>query len=173
MKKICTPFSLIFLCALFVAGCDLAQPQNKGQRQPAGADLALLDLGAVEPAAPQEPQHAQNQQGQNEDDTVLVRAQTGVGAQGSSLARPTAGNAAEIVTAPVYAMFRTQQRVIFQQIEHAKNLFQGEHGRLPNSHEEYMQEIIQKNNIQLPRLPDGQEYVYDPAAGELNVRRPR
>jgi hypothetical protein len=68
--------------------------------------------------------------------------------------------------------FQTEQRLEFMKIEHALNLFEGMHGRKPESHEEFMKEIVKFNQIQLPRLPEGEKYVYDPADGELYVERP-
>lgn len=68
--------------------------------------------------------------------------------------------------------FQTEQRLEFMKIEHALNLFEAEHGRKPKSHEEFMEKIVTFNQIQLPRLPEGEKYVYDPADGELYVERP-
>jgi hypothetical protein len=52
-------------------------------------------------------------------------------------------------------------------------LYNGSHGTNPKTHEEFMSQIIEANNIQLPDLPSGQEYVYDPEKAELMVQRPR
>jgi hypothetical protein len=63
--------------------------------------------------------------------------------------------------------------LVFQvQIPQALQLYRGTHGTLPDSHEEFMTQIIQANNISLPDLPPGQEYLWDPDKGELMVRRP-
>jgi hypothetical protein len=43
----------------------------------------------------------------------------------------------------------------------AVNLFNGFHGRYPKDHEEFMAEVIKKNNIRLPMLPHGSAYKYD------------
>ncbi len=45
-------------------------------------------------------------------------------------------------------------------------------GRKPNSHEEFMEKIIKEGKINLPELPAGQRYVYDPEQGQLMVERP-
>lgn len=46
-------------------------------------------------------------------------------------------------------------------IVQAVNLFNGFHGRYPKDHDEFMTEVIQKNNIRLPMLPHGSAYKYD------------
>jgi len=160
MKNLIVPFSLLFLCTLFVSGCDMSPPKIPVEEMP--------------PVAPQGAA-AQNGDAQNENGAEYVRAETGVGARGQGLTPPSANNpVGAMISAPVYSMFRTEQRIVFDlQIAPAMNIFRATHDRLPNSHDEFMREIIQANNIQLPRLPAGQEYVYDPQRGELMVRRPR
>jgi hypothetical protein len=46
-------------------------------------------------------------------------------------------------------------------IQHAVDLYQAENGRFPKDINEFMEEIIKKNNIALPLLPHYQEYGYD------------
>ena len=41
------------------------------------------------------------------------------------------------------------------------------------SHEEFMEKIVQANNIRLPELPEGHRYLYDPTTNELMVERPK
>jgi hypothetical protein len=78
-----------------------------------------------------------------------------------------------IYTEPIRQRFRIEQRLIFDQIKHALELHKGlNDGRAPATHEEFMEQIIAANQIQLPELPDGQRYVYDPATEELLVERP-
>ncbi len=95
-----------------------------------------------------------------------VKADVGVGQKGSSL-QPG------FLTTPVYVYFRSKEHMAFRiQVPQALQLFEAEHGRKPQSHEEFWREIIEKNNIQLPRLPPGHRYVYDPQRGELMVEVP-
>lgn len=56
-----------------------------------------------------------------------------------------------------------------QQIKRAVDLFNGLHGRYPKDHEEFMEEIIKKNNIKLPELPGKRRYQYDVENHELKV----
>lgn len=56
-----------------------------------------------------------------------------------------------------------------QTIQRAIQFFQAEHGRFPKDHEEFMEQIIKKNNIQLPVLPGKRRYQYDVENHELVV----
>lgn len=56
-----------------------------------------------------------------------------------------------------------------QQIQRAIQLFQAEHGRFPQDHEEFMAEIVKKNGIKLPVLPGKRRYQYDVDNHELVV----
>ncbi|MGB4728403.1 MAG: hypothetical protein WBH86_13445 [Thermogutta sp.] len=95
-----------------------------------------------------------------------VRADVGVGQKGRTLERG-------FITTPVQVYFRSREHMAFRiQVPQALQLFQGEHGRLPESHEEFWREIIEKNGIQLPSLPPGHRYVYVPEKGELMVEVP-
>ncbi len=99
-----------------------------------------------------------------------VKAQVGVGVKGRRLDNEAL---VQSIVTPARALFRTQERVVFEiQIPHAVNLFEAANGRKPNSHDEFMQQIVEANNLKLPELPAGQRYVYDPTAGELMVERP-
>jgi hypothetical protein len=106
---------------------------------------------------------------ENRPQDQRVRAQVGVGAQGRSL-----DNESGIIVTPAKTYFTVREKAVFQiQIPQALQLFQGLEGRKPKSHDEFMSRIVEANNIQLPRLPDGQRYEYDPQSGELMVVRPR
>jgi hypothetical protein len=54
-------------------------------------------------------------------------------------------------------------------IEHAVDLYQAENGRYPKDINEFMEEIIKKNNIALPMLPHYQEYGYDAPQHKLII----
>lgn len=95
-----------------------------------------------------------------------VRADVGVGQKGRSL-QPG------FLTTPVQVYFRSQEHMAFRiQVPQALQLFEAEHGRKPQSHEEFWREIIEKNGIRLPNLPPGHRYVYDPQQGQLMVEVP-
>ncbi len=103
--------------------------------------------------------------------TESVKAQVGVGAKGRSLDHET--GVGKMVSAPVSALFAVKERVAFDiQIPQALGLFCATEGRFPKSHEEFMEKIIKANMIELPVLPDGHKYVYDPMLKTLMVEKP-
>ena len=74
---------------------------------------------------------------------------------------------------PIASYFCIRERLAYDiQIPEAMKLFRATEDRLPKSHEEFMQRIIKENHINLPLLPEGHRYVYDPKRGELMVEQP-
>jgi len=94
-------------------------------------------------------------------------AGVGVGAKGQNYGGPG------FVTTPVEAYFRTGERIAFEvQIPKAMQLYKAEHNNKgPKTHEEYMNIIIKENGVQLPELPAGEEYLYDPKTEQLMVKK--
>jgi hypothetical protein len=76
-----------------------------------------------------------------------------------------------ILATPASVYLRTQDRAIFLNLEHAMDLYKAEHGALPKTHDDFMRDIVQANNINLPELPDDSRYVYLPDKGELMIER--
>jgi hypothetical protein len=97
---------------------------------------------------------------------VREKAQAGVGVKGRSL------QGGGYVATAFATWFHVDQKVTFGLITQAMNLYEAEHGEKPKSHEEFMDKIIGFNQIKLPKLPDGDRYVYDPERGELMVEHP-
>jgi hypothetical protein len=99
---------------------------------------------------------------------AAVKAGVGVGQQGRSLDGDT--GVQQMISAPVSAFFKAKERIAFDvQVPHAVNLFRATEGRLPKNHEEFMEKIIQANQIPLPKLPEGMIYRFHPDSGELWV----
>ena len=98
--------------------------------------------------------------------TAPIKAEVGVGAKGRDYGSGP-------VATPVAALFAAKERIAFDiQIPHALELYKAEHdGHGPKTHEEFMKTIIQTNHIQLPALPSGQHYRYDPTKEELMVEK--
>lgn len=71
------------------------------------------------------------------------------------------------------ARFWAEHKLIYDSITHALNLYNAEHGRFPSSHDEFMEKIVRFNNINLPELIEGEEYIYLPEEGEqgLQIRK--
>ena len=96
------------------------------------------------------------------------RAEVGVGRQGRSLDDET--GVGRVIAQPAITLFAVRERAVFDiQIPQALQLFEALEGRKPKSHEEFMQRIIRDNRIELPELPAGREYRYEPEKGELWV----
>jgi hypothetical protein len=97
-----------------------------------------------------------------------VPAQAGVGIKGRSLDE----HEGALVT-PAKTLFKVRERVVFEiQIPQAMALYQASEGNYPATHDEFMERIVNANNIKLPALPEQHVYVYDPESHELLVRRP-
>jgi hypothetical protein len=129
-------------CAL--VGCDaFKDPKAKAQ--------------AAKPAVEQAPPEMEK-----------VKADVGVGKKGASLRDEN-----QLIAGPAVAYFNTREKVVFQiQIPHALNLYNAENGFYPKSHDEFMEKIVEFNQIKLPQLPDGAKYVYDVESHTLMVERP-
>lgn len=101
-------------------------------------------------------------------DMERVKAEKGVGVKGRSLDQHEG-----VLVTPAKAYFSVRERAVFEmQIPQAIKLFKATNGNGPKTHEEFMSQIIDANQIRLPELPAGQRYVYDPEKEELQVERP-
>lgn len=91
------------------------------------------------------------------------KAKAGVGKRGQKLKDHNGP-----LATPVKAYFKAQQQLVFMNAQRALQMYEIQHG-FPRTHEEYMEKIIRANNLQLPELPEGQWYEYDPETHELMV----
>ena len=157
MKKFPVRIASGILLALAV-GCGESAPPV--QQKPAGpfdfasqssTTSAPVDSGTPAPAAP----------------TEQVKAEAGVGAKGQ-------GYGGGFITEPLHQYFHAQDRITFEALlPKAMSLYKAEHnGKGPKTHEAFMKEIIEASIIDLPELPDGHRYLYDPKTEELMVERP-
>lgn len=73
------------------------------------------------------------------------------------------------VTGPLEAYGPMVEQISKTHVAHALNLYQAEHDHYPRDYDEFMREIIKKNNIQLPVLPGGKRYQYDVENHQLVV----
>lgn len=127
---------------------------------PALAPATGPELAPPAQATPPEPAPAA--------DMERVKAEKGVGVKGRSLDQHEG-----LLVTPAKAYFSVRERAVFEiQIPAALRPFKATNGSGPKSHEEFMAQIIEANQIQLPELPAGQKYVYDPKTEELMVERP-
>ena len=96
-----------------------------------------------------------------------VAATVGVGRKGR-------GYEDGMVTTPVATYFAARERLVFDiMIPHALEIYKATEGRGPKTHEEFMEKIVTFNQIELPALPPGHRYVYDPKSERLMVERPQ
>lgn len=132
-----------------------------------GPAPSVGDSEATPPPPPPPPVGAPTDAPPADDAEATRPAEVGVGRKGH-------GYGTGPVATPLAARWRAAERLIFDvQIPHAMNLFKGAHGRAPDSHEEFMKEIIDSNQIDLPELREGERYQYDPATEQLTVVGPR
>jgi hypothetical protein len=147
---------VLVLVSVTAVGC-MPQPMAKKQSDapatpatPAPVEVTVADGSVTAPA------------------TETVEAKAGVAKQGRSL-----DNESGIVVEPVKQLFAFKEKSVFDfQIKPALDLYKATNGKGPQTHEEFMEQIIKANNLQLPELPAGQRYVYDPATEMLMVERP-
>ena len=122
---------------------------------PPQAPAAATETGAV----PQ-PQESPR------EDVVRKEAGVGVGKKGHY--------SRGIITTPLSVYFRAQERITFNiQIPSAMKTYKAINGHYPRSMEEFTNEILKPARIDLPELPQGHRYAYDPEKGELLVEHPR
>lgn len=143
--------------AILTAGCDPMQfvPKPKAPEQNAGTgDGQTADASTNADDANDQPQREV--------------AKAGVGKKGRVKDRSVV---TKPITGPANAYWRLQEKVqleiqIPKLIEgyKANNNFE-----VPPTHEVFMKEIIEKHNVQLPELPAGHRYVWDPMRGQLMV----
>jgi hypothetical protein len=62
-----------------------------------------------------------------------------------------------------------EDRILDAQVQKTLQLYVADKGYYPKTNDEYMEHIIKEGMIQLPELPQGQEYFYDPTDHELKV----
>ena len=78
-----------------------------------------------------------------------------------------------IIVTPAKTYFIAKEKIKFEiEIPKALQLFDALEGRGPNTHEEFMEKVIKAYNIELPELPEGHKYVYDPMTKTLMVEKP-
>lgn len=73
------------------------------------------------------------------------------------------------ITGPLEILKKARVEIPMLAIEHALNLYNAAEGRFPQSHEEFMTQIIEANNIRLPTLPSELQYQYDVAGHRLVI----
>jgi hypothetical protein len=168
----------IVATCVFVIGCGSRRTpppvQSIGSGESAteatgdgGPDSALADQAGP---GSNEPGEAPTGAVAGADNTEVDRTQlVAVGPEDAKRGSTITGGG--IITEPLKQFFSIQHRIVFDQIKHAEQLYKGLHGRMPKTHEEYMKEIIEANEIALPELDAGWDYYYDAPSERLMQRR--
>lgn len=162
MRKTSVFGAFVCVSVLFVAGCD------QSVEPPTVSEEVKAQIEEEEAKAAEE-EAARNAAGEE-----YMMKVAGVGATGKGDYGVTSEEAMSIITVPISTYFQAQERAVFDmQIPHTMNLFQATEGRYPNSEEEFFQRIIKENQIQLPKLPEGDSYVYDVPSHTLMIKTKR
>gem|GEM_PF-1444037 len=163
---------------------DPSAPTNKPPANDPSAPTTGSTPPANDPSAPRSPGRGIRRHGQaapadasaapktdssaSANGENAVKADPTVGAQGKDYGNADGGYVSE----PIREYFGARAVINFDQMTKAMRFFEADKGRKPKSNEEFMKEIIQAWGIQLPELPEGQKYQYDPKKGELMVIKP-
>lgn len=124
--------------------------------------LGLMLVGCAEPEpAAQEKPKKESIIGRTTQDIGEAQA----GAQQADLqVKPESG-----LLAPLGSYGFAVSEVAKIKIKQSVELYKAEKGYYPKTHEAFMKDIIERNNIQLPVLPGGRRYQYDVDKHELIV----
>ncbi len=161
------PSSLIVALAIWaIAGCG-GEPADSGAPRTEVPAADQSNLPPEPPPVAESPAPADQTQpaatapaAEPKPNVVRQQAKPGVGVKGK-------GYGEGFVATPIKAYFSVRERVAFSQIINNMKLFQATHNRFPQTHEEFIKEIIEPSHIELPKLRRDQRFVYDPARVKL------
>jgi|GEM_PF-961035 len=163
----------LLLCVAIAAGCGKQPPA--GEQSQAPPKTSPADSQSQQPDSP--PRDPAQAAGQGKTQPIVLEkpkppadddfrppmppqtppgepAKPGVGQLGAEIADGPLGT-------PVKALFRAQETLAFMRLKQPMELYRAIHGHYPKTHEEFFEEIVKKNNIRLPPLPEGTRYLYD------------
>ena len=171
-RAVAFPGLTLVVCALLAAGCEEERHDAFAKRPETRAPgLVGVDTSGgfdaerpspapaakpkPAPAAKKEPQPILGKRTQDIKD-ANAKLESGQARQAS-----TRIVARDPITLQGNAYVVAIGQIALGQIKQAVDLYQAENGRYPKDYNEFMEEIIKKNNISLPQLPPYQEYRYD------------
>jgi hypothetical protein len=144
------------------ATAPAANPQNTTSSAPADNSTSAQP---GQPAAQSQPAgQAQPAQGQPSGQMEMMTLGADTGVQGQ-------GYGGGLITEPVHQFFSMRNLITWDQIKHDMDIWQAIHNRWPKDAQEFQKEILEPAAIELPELPPGNRYVYNPKSGELMVAR--
>lgn len=155
---------LVLSLTVLLAGCS-SESENRGS-QSMGDLAALLDNNAGSATAPSDTSPTAT--------TQLATSAAALEPQVVTAKTPKKGRTlhdqGSYLSAVGSARFRAEHQMTLHLVTHALNLYWGEHGYYPKSHEEFMVKIVKPNDIVLPELEEGYEYWYDASDHLLKFR---
>ena len=144
---------------------SMGEPVNRAAPDEAAPQSPTAKPPAVAQASPDSPPVYSSEEPVREG-MVREKADVGAGKKGDY--------SPGIITTPLSTYWRVQERLAYEtQVKHGLNLYRGQHGHFPKTMEEFQEAILKPARLQLPELPEGHRYIYDPEKGELLVERPR
>lgn len=131
-----------------LVGCDMSYMAKPKPTAPPAEPSPVVEAQPPQPAG------------------VPEKAGVGVGIRGDSL-RSEEG-IGKMIASPAVTYFNIREKAVFEiQIPHALNLFKALEGRVPKTHEEFIEKIVKANSISLPELKPGMKYRYRPELGDI------
>lgn len=167
--RVYSRFLLVALVAIPLTGCG-GSSSSSGQKSSLDAMAEKLNQGAA-----QEKQAAKEKVATDAQAAADAKAAEAarLANQGGSEVRPEDMKRGSHMVHGGYLQtvlkggIRAEQKLNLYTVEHAMNLYHGEHGHYPKSHEAFMKDIIEFNSIELEPLQEPYEYFYNAEDGQL------
>lgn len=171
MKSLCKSKTFCFGACVALAGCGGGEPssgsseldrmaqmleQKADQDAAAAAEQAVAASKAEAERLRAEAERLANEAPSPITDDDYVR--------GSHLKRQ------DLLQTPIRAGIRAEQDLKSYSVDHALNLFMASEGRYPKDHDEFMEKIVEFNNIELEKLKEPYEPWYDGESHTLMKR---
>lgn len=156
--------SKLFCFSLWIALLCLVGCSVKFNTNDSSADTGVPEINN-EALVPEKETSSTEKQPADDPKPKPEVAKVGVGEKG----RNYGGG---LITEPASQYWKAKERIAFKvQIPKAMQLYKATNGKAPKTHEEFMEKIIKPGRINLPMLPPGRRYVYDPKTEKLMVER--
>jgi len=160
--------AVAILAIATLTGCGGEDPFDTGPTRSAAPEAVGISTGSVESmGAPVAKQEASKPAQTPAPEPKREEAKAGVTGRGNY----GSGFGGGMGTTALSTYVRVQEKLEFQQVDKALTLYKATNGELPKTHEEFMEKVIKANQIVLPKLQEGDKYIYDPEKGQLMVEK--
>ncbi len=153
------------VCLMLTTGCGLDGPIPSGPKPDIPAANKAAEPNATEKHSPDNQKTPEKTTAETKPGTVREKAAVGMGEKGR-------GYGGDMITMPLRTVWTAKEQIVLGQIRNSLDLYKASEEHAPKTHQEFMEKIIKANHLQLPTLPTGHRYVYDPSTEELMVERP-